>query len=95
MRTSEGSVDASTHDFSRVRAAVSSLERAIRSHRIHEGRGPTLDEHIHAAAEQLLSLLELGALTLRVSSFGLLFENCPLICSGTVFFESAKVYSTK
>jgi hypothetical protein len=77
MKT-ENSEDPSPHDFSKVRAAVSSLERAIRSHRVHEGRGPTLDEHIEAATGQLSSLLENHPLTLRVSSFGLLYGNRPL-----------------
>jgi len=75
---SEQPEDAATHDFGRVRTAVAGLERAIRSHRLHEGRGPTLEQHIDAATQQLSALLENGPLTLRVSSFGLLFGNRPL-----------------
>jgi len=76
--TDEAGAGGQVHDFTRVRAVVSSLERAIRSHRLHEGQGPTLDEHVGAAAQQLDDLLESGDLTLRVSSFGLLFGNKPL-----------------
>jgi len=72
-----GETDAS-HDFSKVRAATAGLERAIRSFRLHEGQGPTVSEHLNAATELLRDLVESGPLSLRVSSFGLLFGNRPL-----------------
>ncbi len=61
-----------------MRTALAGLERAIRSYRLHEGRGPTLEEHLAAATGQLSDLLGDQPLTLRVSSFGLLFGNRPL-----------------
>lgn len=82
--STDPSASSTTHDFGRVRSAVSSLERAIRSHRLHEGRGPTVGEHIDAATEQLTELAERGPLALRVSSFGLLYENRPLTGSREV-----------
>ena len=67
-----------SHDFSKVRAATAGLDRAIRSFRLHEGHGPTVSEHLNAATELLRELVESGPLSLRVSSFGLLFGNRPL-----------------
>ena len=67
--------DKAGYDFGRVRGVVAGLERAVRSHRLHEGQGPTVEEHLDTATQQLTELLTGGALTLRVSSFGLLYGN--------------------
>ena len=78
---SQHNEDSLTHDFGRVRSAVASLERAMRSHRVNEGQGPTVEEHIAAATRLFAELLKRGPVTLRVSSFGLLYKNRTLMGS--------------